>query len=327
MKHCAFLVVVLWATHSMAEVPKSQAAQTQHAAAAQAQHPAGNGTPKGVEPNNLAGLPQTVPDQEKVQELTHRVQILEVQMVQRSKQSEADKNTAIVTAIIAAAAVLGAAIIGAVLGFASQWFGARRAAKLAGDEAMYRNAEHILEFRMKQVQEFYAPMHALLRQSRDLYDKMLEQLVQDEPTRYRKVATATGTEFRWEVMDKKGAWRGFRLLDQFPAIKGNAKALALADANLTIGGKICEVISTRAGYASESLVEMLGQYMAHFAILSSVRSGSEAEPYEPGWHKVGYFPFGLDQKIGEAYHDLSKSIDEYGRACTHTLEALAKTSQ
>jgi len=51
--------------------------------------------------------------------------------------------------------------------------------------------------------------------------------------------------------------------------------------------------------ASEGLVDMLGQYMAHFAILTAVRNGSEAEPYEPGWHKVGYFPFGLDKKIDD----------------------------
>jgi len=53
--------------------------------------------------------------------------------------------------------------------------------------------------------------------------------------------------------------------------------------------------------ASEGLVDMLGQYMAHFAILTAVRNGSEAEPYEPGWHKVGYVPFGLDKKIGKTY--------------------------
>ena len=258
------------------------------------------------------------PDQDKLRELTHRLQMLELQMAQKSGKSESDRN-----AYIAAAAVLGVAL----LGICGQLLAAKRATRLAREEALYRHAEQILEFRMKQVQQFYAPMFALLRQSKDLYDKLMEQLVQDDPTRYRKAPKPEGNDFRWEVLDKTGTWKGFRLLDQFPAIKTNAKALALADANLVIGAKICKIISTRAGYASDALVDMLGQYMAHFAILSTIRNGPETEPFEPGWHKVGYFPFGLDNKIGEAYHELSRSIDEYGKAYTQTLEILAKPSQ
>jgi hypothetical protein len=211
-----------------------------------------------------------------------------------------------------------------VLGVFSQVLAARHAAKLARDGALYRDAEKILELRMRQVQQFYAPMFALLRQSKDLYDKMLEQLVEDEPARYRKVPKAEGRDFRWEVLDKSGMWQGFRLLDQFPAIKSDAKALALADENLVIGKRICRIISSRAGYASEALVDMLGQYMAHYAILSTMRKDPRTEAFEPGWHKVGYFPFGLDAKVADEYHQISKSIDEYRKASTRLLESLAK---
>jgi len=283
-------------------------------------------TPKAV--NTVVPIvPQSALDQERIQELTHRVQMLELQTAQRSAKPESDENTAIIAAIIGAAAVFGAALVAALLSILGQLFAAKRAAGLARDEALYRHAEQILELRMKQVQQFYAPIFAFLRQSKDLYDKMLEQLVQDEPARYRKVPKPEGNDFRWEVRDRNGTWQGFRLLDQFPAIKTNPKALALADANLLIGAKICKIISTRAGYASDALVDMLGQYMAHYAILSTIRNGSETEPFEPGWHKVGYFPFGLDTKIGEAYHELNESIDEYGKAYTRTLEILEKSKQ
>src|SRR5437764_13378399 len=109
--------------------------------------------------------------------------MLELQMAQQRNKSDSEKNVAIVTAIIGASAVLGAALVAALLGIASQLLAAKRAAKLARDEALYRHAEQILELRMKQIQRFYAPMFALLRQSKDLYDKMLEQLNQDEPGR------------------------------------------------------------------------------------------------------------------------------------------------
>jgi hypothetical protein len=284
-------------------------------------------TPKTAGSSVATASTQAASDQEKVQELTHRVQMLELQMAQRSGNSESGKNVAIITAGIGAAAVLLAGLVAAGLGIFGQLLAARRAAKLARDEALYRDAGQILEFQMKQVQQFYAPMFALLRQSKDLYDKMLEQLVQDEPTRYRKVGTAEGTDFRWEVLDKNGTWQGFRQLDQFPAIKRNPRALALADANLAIGAKICKIIFTRAGYASDALVEMLGQYMAHYAILSNIRNGQETEPFQAGGHKIGYFPFGLDEKIGEVYHELSKSIDDYAIVCTRTLGILAKSKQ
>jgi hypothetical protein len=296
-----------------------------------AQQPTPTGTPKAAShpapgtSETMGSSGSTAPsvglsDQEKVVELTHRVQMLELQVAQRPAKSESDYNVA----IIGAAAVFGAALVAAVLGIFSQVLAARHAARLARDEALYKDAAKILELRMRQVQEFYAPMFALLRQSKDLYDKMLQQLVADEPSRYRSVPTAVEKEFRWEVLDKKGEWQGFRLLDQLPAIKSNLKALALVDANLLIGEKICKVISNRAGYASEALVDMLGQYMAHYAILATIRNGKETEAFEPGWHKVGYFPFGLDTKIGEAYHEVSKSIDDFRKGSTRTLETLAK---
>lgn len=283
--------------------------------------------PKPVAASGDRFREQQAADQEEIRELTHRIQILELEIMQANAKTGSDKNIAIITAGIGAAAVFGAAVVAAILGIFGQLLGARRTAQLARTEALYRHAENVLKFQIKQVQEFYAPIFALLRQSKDLYDKMLEQLVEDDSERYRKVPTAVGSEFRWEVRDEKGEWKGFRLLDQFPAIKRNPKALALADANLEIGAKICKVISTRAGYASEDLVDMLGQYMAHYAILSAIRHGSETLPFEPGWHKVGYYPFGLDTRIRDTYREISKSIDEYGRLGMQTLGALANANR
>ena len=150
-------------------------------------------------------------------------------------------------------------------------------------------------------------------------------MVQDEPRLYRGVPDAAGTAYKWEVLDRNGTWQGFRLLDQFPAVKANPKALALADKNIAIGASICEVISTRAGYASDALVEDLGTYMAHHAILTAVRNSSDIEPSRPGSHVVGYFPFGLDDKIAKDYHALNQSIDEYRKASARKLKAISRS--
>jgi hypothetical protein len=285
--------------------------------------PSGSASPNSTAsatPATPSGIPS---DADKIQELQHRVQLIEGQIAQGGDKSRTSTTVTIIAAIIGAAAVFGSAWVAAKFGNRSQILASERAERLAKNEAEYRHTEQIIDFRVKQVQNFYAPMSALLRQSKDLYDKTLLQLSHDEPPRYRKNTDAVGSDFRWQVFHK-GKWGNFYLLDQLPAIKENPRALALVDAMLAIGEKICEVISSNAGYATEDIVEMLGKYMAHHAILKTVRNGSETEPFEPGFHKVGYFPYGIDTKIREAYHEVFKSIDQGRQAGTETLKILAE---
>jgi hypothetical protein len=269
-------------------------------------------------------------EQENTRELTHRIQKLELEMIQKSGKSTADNTSiAIITAGIAATAVLGAAL----LGIFGQYFMARRedrrsiaaaqqALELAKQEAVFRQTGTILEFRLKQMEQFYAPMFALLGQSKGLYDKMMQQLIQDQPQRYRKVSNPGPRDYRFEVLDKHGQWQGFRLLDQLPAIRSDPKALALIDRILEIGEQMTKIISKHAGLASEDSMDLLGQYMAHYAILSTIHKLNETEPYEPGWHKMGYYPFDLNAKIEEGYRELSGFIDEYVAASKHMLQNL-----
>jgi hypothetical protein len=287
------------------------------------QKEASTALPKSAAPDAAVSATRAVAsgpsDQEKIQDLQQRIRKIE----EKSDSSTAVAIIGAVATIIGAFVVFGSAYVAATLGNKGQILASERAERLARDEVLYRRAEQVVEFRMKQVQNFYAPMFALLRQSKDLYDKMLEQLAQEEPARYRKNPDAVGSDFRYQVFHK-GKWEKFYLLDQLPAIKGNARAVALVDGMIAIGRRICKVISSNAGYAAEDLVETLGKYMAHYAILKSIRNGPETEPFEPGFHKVGYFPYGIDTKVSEAYHSVSKSIDEYRRTSAETLKMVAE---
>jgi hypothetical protein len=267
-------------------------------------------------------------DKERIRELTHRVQKLELEMIQKSGTSSGE-TAAIVAAIIAASAVL----ITAILSLVGQYVVARReerravvaaqrAVELAKQEAILRHTEKILEFRLEQMEQFYAPMFALLGQSRGLSEKMQFQLAQDEPQRYRLLSEADSDGNRMLVLAKDGTWKGFRLLDQLPAVRTNPKAFALVDGILQIGKRMTAIISTRAGLASEDLIGLLGRYMAHYAILSTIYKNGETEPYEPGWHKMGYFPRELDGEIEKGYRELSGFVDEYVKASNRMLEAL-----
>ena len=268
-------------------------------------------------------------DDEKIRELTHRVQKLELEAIQQAGQQTSGTTTAIITAIIGAVAVLCVALIGIV----AQYFAAKhqdrgavaaaaRAADLAKLEAVYRSTEKILEFRLRQMEQFYAPMFALLGQSEGLYNKMRNQLVQDDPKRYRWVPDADPKDGKVQILDKDGKWKGFRLLDQFPVVRTNPKALALADRVLEIGKQITGIITKHAGLASEDLLDVLGKYLAHYAILSAVRQDDRTEPYPPGSHEIGYYPRELNLKIEAGYREVATFIADYTRESRRLLEHL-----
>jgi hypothetical protein len=267
-------------------------------------------------------------ESERIRDLTHRIDKIELEMIQKSGTSSGDSvRSAITAAAIGAFAVL----VTAMVSFAGQLillrrddrravFAAERAVELAKQQAVFQHTEKIVEFRLRQMEQFYAPMFALLGQSKGLYDKMLYQLTQDEPQRYK--LTAPDPEgFQLHVRAKDGTWKGFRLLDQLPAITSNPKALALVDRIVQIGEQMTKIISEHAGLASEGLIALLGQYLAHYAILSTIYKQGETEPYEPGWHKMGYYPRELDAKIEEGYREVSRFIDQYAQASKQMLAA------
>ena len=154
--------------------------------------------------------------------------------------------------------------------------------------------------------------------------KMLEHLERDAPDRYFKNLNASGDDFRYQVKNKEGEAKGFYLVDQLPAIKGNTSAMQLVDLMLELGKSMCTIITMHAGLASEDLIEMLGEYMAHHAILSAIRSGPETTAFEPGHNKLGAFPRGLDARIEEKLKALSKEIDDYGKVSGRSLSLLSK---
>lgn len=272
---------------------------------------------------------------EDIQRLTNRVLQLEIDLVKAS-QGSLKSNVAVTTAIIAGSATLVAALLAGGLTLLGQNFMAKReerraeltaqrSLELARQEAIFDHAEKILEFRLKQMELFYAPMFALLEQSRALYDKMLYQLVEDEPERYRLISEPDSEGYRMHVRTQDGAWKGFRLLDQFPAVRTNKKALALAERILQIGEQTTKIISDHAGLASSDLIDLLGEYLAHYAVLSTAYRLGDTAPTEPGGHKILYYPRELNEKIAEGYRELNQFIGEYVKASKSMLEAFPTT--
>ena len=267
---------------------------------------------------------------EDLQRLTNRILQLEIDAAKAS-QSPLESN--LTTALIAGFASLIAVLFAGGLTLIGQYFMAKReerravltaqrAMELARNEAIFQHTERILEYRLKQMELFYAPMFARLEQSRGLYEKMNFQLAQDEPGRYKLLSKPDPEGYRMHVLAKDGTWKGFRLLDQLPAVRTNPRAFALVERILQIGEQMTKIISDHAGLASKDLIDLLGEYLAHYAILSTIYKRGETVHYEPGWHKMGYYPRRLNGKIEEDYRELTQFLDEYARASKRMLDAL-----
>jgi hypothetical protein len=267
---------------------------------------------------------------EDLQRLTNRVLELEIDMAKAAKSREEDwlvsLAPSLATLFVGILALWGIFITGKREERRTA-YSSEHAKELARQEALFQHTEKIVEFRLKQMELFYAPMFALLEQSRALYDKLLFQLEHDEPERYKQLAIPDPEGFRFHVRAKNGSWQGFRLLDQLPAMRDNSKALVFVEGILDIGGKMTKIISERAGFASRDLVDLLGEYLAHYTILSTIHKQGETVPYEPGWHKMGYYPIKLNEKIKRDYYELSEFIDQYAEASKYMLQALPSKTE
>lgn len=290
----------------------------------------GGGTNPAVRSANHARQmrPASTCDQEALEELTHRVRKIELQALQKSEPPK-DRGpyiaaaATIIVAIIAAAATIIVAIIAWIGERKRAASSAQRALELARAEALWRQQEKHLDFHVKQMERFYAPMRALLTQTKALRDKMRLELIQDEPQRYRFSSNPAPGAGDFEVRQSDGTWEDFRLLDQFPAVKKNPKALVLADRMLAIGKRMTEIISQNAGLASGDLIDLLGQYMAHYAILSAIREEKKDEPYPPGSHEMGYYPRELDTKIAAEYRQIAQVIADSAKESRRLTAVIA----
>jgi hypothetical protein len=272
---------------------------------------------------------------EDIQDLTARVLKVEVEDVKLSKLSEQNATT---PAIIAGFSVAVSALIAGALTFFGQWYtaerervraivAARQQFRLVQRQIVLQQSEKILEFKIRQLENFYAPMFALFQQSTALYHKMLDQLAQDEPGKYKLRDKPDDEGFWMYILAKDGKLKPFRLLDQLPDIKKHPKAYELITRIIGIGKRTTEIISKHSGLASADLIDLLGEYLAHVALLSAVDQGSETEAFEPLSQKTGYFSHELIAKIKVGYHELSKFIDSYAAAGKTMLTEFAQEPQ
>jgi hypothetical protein len=282
---------------------------------------------KGPQRNPTAHpVSQNCPNDSRLDAFTSELKQFNFALLQSlNRPAPSESHTTIITAILAALAVLGAAVVGIV----GQLFAAKRAAdlarveaerkgELAKREALFRHTDKIVEYRLKQMELFYAPMFALMGQSKGLYEKLLDELAQLDSETYRM--NQDGHLHVFLVGKDLGV---FRLLDRLPGLREVRTVWALVDQIVLIGDSMTKIIAEHAGLASERIIDRLGQYLAHYAILSLLYKSSETTPYAPGWHSRGYYPRELDSELAADYHEVSKFIDQHAIATERILDDLS----
>jgi SAM-dependent methyltransferase len=171
-------------------------------------------------------------------------------------------------------------------------------------DARYSFAAEILRFRLRQMEEFYAPVHLCLEQSQKVYDKL-----------------------RWTIEQERKdiLISNFRLLDHIYEFKKDEKLGPLVQRILAIGTRLTSLISEHSGLVEGGITKTLSEYQAHFEILNAASEQELTELQKEGWHKLGYYPRILNREILEGYKVVLEHLVNYEEAGDRLiLELLGK---
>lgn len=152
-------------------------------------------------------------------------------------------------AIIAVIGTIGTAVA-ALIGVWIQTSRQRsRELEVARSNAEFKQVEAVVAYRSRQMENFYAPMHAYLCQSRALYRKLNKQLVIEFPDDYAEgPETYTGQILLLKQDGEKK--KAFRLLDKMPDIHKSKLSWPIVEQIVAIGVKMETIITKHAGLAA-----------------------------------------------------------------------------
>lgn len=170
-------------------------------------------------------------------------------------------------------------------------------------DARYAYASEIMKFRVRQIQEFYAPALLHIEQSRIVYEKLLWTLEQE----------------RADV-----SLSGFRLLDRIHELQSDPAVKPLIDRILVIGKQLTNLISKKAGLIEGGLAPTFIEYQGHFEILNAASEQDLSPRQREGWHEFGYYPRMLNREIREGYKVVLAHLENYTKAGDQIISKLLK---
>ena len=184
--------------------------------------------------------------------------------------------------------------------------------KKSGFEAKLK----LIEYRSKQVNEFYGPMLVLLKQSKELSMQLQNQLVMDAPKRYKFESDSTSKNGTSLFIHETGQPnKVFRLISELPYLGIHHKAaLPRVKVIIDTGERLAKLIEEKSGLvkpSSEDLIACLGTYLAHLTALRDAYSLTQKpKGTAPRTHDA-VFPREIEGLTRSDYDDFIKQIKDW----------------
>lgn len=187
--------------------------------------------------------------------------------------------------------------------------------RLGRAKAAFESLSKVIDYRSKQVNEFYSPLRLMLRRSNGVRRQLTDQLRAKDPSRFVYVAEADGRDHLFVNMTS-GTQVRFRLIEHMHELATkHVELMPLVREIVNIGESMTQLIDSKGGLAlneSDRLNSLLGRYLAHFSILRDVTDKAEKSPalLEALQYNVAY-PVELDGVLDADAKQLTDEIDEW----------------
>ncbi|MCK8663760.1 hypothetical protein M1M11_02560 [Pseudomonas azerbaijanoccidens] len=193
--------------------------------------------------------------------------------------------------------------------------------KKSGFEAKLK----LIEYRSKQVNEFYGPMLVLLKQSKELSTQLHAQLSKDAPDRYSFKTDPTSKAGQSLFICQAGEPdKVFRLISELPYLgKNHSSALPRVKVIIDTGERMAKIIEEKSGLvkpSSQVLIGCLGIYLAHLTALKDAYSLTEkTKKSGPQRTHEAVFPREIEDLTRNDYDDLIGQIKEWETSVDNLL--------
>lgn len=274
--------------------------------------------------------------QQRLLTLVLAQQMEQAREMARQDQALQEKITAVTPSIADKFATgviaLGSALIGALSAYLLRRQRLRHDEKSAQRAAGVKELAEIKQFRGRQLNEFYAPLEALLKQGLVVRDELYAYLLATSvPTaQFHRVPDDTATN-GWSLsVSRRGEEeRPFRLLVDLPLIQESfPDAMSTVGELVRINGQIVKLIHKKVGlvlHENTELSQQLGTFLAHQSVLGGMYKAVTAGGVVAVPNYSTTFPRTLQRLVIDDCNMLRAELSEWERDVAQWVKEMSPT--
>ncbi|WP_434721118.1 hypothetical protein ACOZ4J_27245 [Pseudomonas syringae pv. actinidiae] len=213
-------------------------------------------------------------------------------------------------------AALAISVIGALVTIFSQSRLFTHNAESQAKKSGYDAKSKLLEYRYKQINDFYGPLLVLIKQSYNLSRQLHELLIADNPVAYYYFEDPQRNN-RSSLYTKHSDPNGvpFRLISSLPHLgKNNANCLPYVKLILDTGSRMAKLIEEKYGFAdpsNEPLMLCFAEYLSHrLALNDAYEQALLPDETHVRIHNAVY-PWRLEELVRGDYEKIVAEISEW----------------